>query len=110
MSYFPSQRPTTRVTLTDPNYWVDVHSAMTYGEMKSLGVVNADGKADALIAADRLLQAMIIAWNLDGDDGQVVPVDEDHLNLLSAADAQKVISAISGVVADEGKGGSSSGS
>lgn len=95
MSYFTSERPTTKVELTNPAYWVEIYSAITYKEQKALATLGENTNAQT---ADELLKAMIVSWNLDDESGNVVPITNENMDLLEGKDSEIIISAISGTL------------
>lgn len=98
MSYF-SQPKVERLTLpSNPEYWVDIKMKLTYGESKKFIQASTDGSLDAEVAADVFLQQVITEWNLDGEDGQVLPITPENLAMLDAKDAFYIIEKAGGTV------------
>ena len=91
MSYFSNQRPTEKVELTDSKYWVEIYTTVTYKEQKALAEI---GESSATQAADELLKSLVVGWNLDDENGDIVPVTQENLDLLSNKDAEIIMSAI----------------
>lgn len=90
MGYFTSLPPE-KISLDNPEYWVEIKSDIKYGEAKEFISVTQDGKINQSAALDAFLKTVIVAWNLDDGDGNIVPIDEEHINQLSQKDAITII-------------------
>ena len=91
MSYFTSIRPTKKIELSDPAYWVEVYSAVTYKEQKALASISELSNSQA---ADELFKSLIVSWNLDNEAGDVVPITPENLDLLSGQDSEIIMTAL----------------
>jgi hypothetical protein len=96
---YRKQLAPTRVTLpSDENYWVDVAQDMKWGQVKRFVEVSEDGKVNMVAASDAFMLAMIKAWNLDDDQGQILPITQDNIDALDKDDALAIIKAAGGEV------------
>lgn len=81
MSY--GRKKHTRVTLpSDANYWIDLDTSLTYGEVKALKIDDADSSD----ASDKYLNIAIKAWNLDDESGTVLEINQANIDLLQQDD------------------------
>lgn len=92
---YVKKRAATKVALpSDPNYFVMWRTNVTYGEVKAIakGLPKADaGDAEGENArgnaiADRMLLLYIEAWNLDDEDGNILPLNAESLNEMQTDD------------------------
>ena len=97
MSYFSNQRPTRKVELTDPAYWVEIYTSVTYKEQKALATISEVSNTQA---ADELFKSLIVSWNLDDESGVIVPVTQESLDLLSNKDSEIIMTAITESLGD----------
>jgi hypothetical protein len=103
-----------RVELED-GYWVEVKTHLSHGETKrakqalmdaTLKVVDevseTSAKIDMIEYEQEIAMAGIIAWNLDDESGNVLPLAPEgakraSIDLMDTDDFDKVVAAISGV-------------
>ncbi len=83
---------------TDKNYWVEIDKDFTYGDVKSVGA-NLEGSE----ASDKFLQLAIKNWNLDNEEGNILEITLDNINLLKKDDVLVVIEAITKEAEDQGE-------
>jgi hypothetical protein len=96
MSY-TSKPELTKITLpSDNNYWVAVTTDFTYGDIKGLGT-DLQGSD----ASDRMLSLAIKEWNLDGDDGAVLEITPENINLLKKDDVLAIIQEVNKGAGDD---------
>lgn len=94
MSY-ATGKPNKRVTLpSDANYWVELGTEFTYGDIKNIG-----GDVSGVEATDKFLQIAIKAWNLDGEDGNVLEITPDNIDVLKQEDVVALVDALNEEVA-----------
>lgn len=88
MGYFKEGRTKRRIKLpSDENYWVEVYTDVKWGQSKQALTVTEDGKIDMVISADKLLNMLIVDWNLDDEKGEKVEINQDNIDRLDPADA-----------------------
>lgn len=88
------------ITLTNPEYWVQVKTCLSRGEKKqaegaltraTIGI-SEDGAEGARMTPsiteyrDLMVLNSISSWNLAGKDGVLWPIDVEHVNKLKDAD------------------------
>lgn len=85
----------TRVDLGN-GYWADVRTSLTMGQQKALARMSGN-RDESQIQADlkmeigsAYLAIIIAAWNLDGDDGQILPITTETVDLLHEEDAKAI--------------------
>lgn len=101
MSYF-KDTSIVRVALpSNKEYWVDVQTDFTWGQIKQLSKVSADGEVEFEATADKFLLLAIKSWNLDDADGNVVEINSENIDRLEKDDVIAIIQQASGVIADE---------
>lgn len=90
---------TKRIPLkSDPNYWVDWRSSVRYGDMRAASRAafkttgDGDGEIDATAYADAMLLAYIAGWNLDDEQGNILPVTVENLGFLTSEDSNQLAS------------------
>lgn len=106
MGYFKNELK--EVRLTNKDYWVKIALGLTYGEFKQIASVNSEGEINELASADMFLKMGIKEWNLDDDEGNILPITEDNINRLDPADAMLLIEQMGGIVETEEQKKSSS--
>jgi hypothetical protein len=72
-------------------YWVDVKTDLKYGDIKNFAGIAKDGQVDTGTSMDTFLKSAIVAWNLDNEAGEIVPIDTDSINKLESKDATAII-------------------
>lgn len=88
MGYFKDAREKKRVTLpSDPKYWVEIYTDFQWGQSKQALTVNENGNIDMIISADKLLNMIIVDWNLTDEKGEKVPVNPENIDRLQPGDA-----------------------
>lgn len=84
---------------SDAFYWVEVSTDFTYGEIKGLGT-----DLEGVEASDKFLQLAIKKWNLDAEDGTILDITPENIDLLKKDDVLAIIADITGEVGgDTGK-------
>lgn len=68
---------------SDKKYWVKVRAGIPYGELKNFGQFGGDG---GWLPTEQKLLMSIVAWNLDDDDGKVLPITAENVDLLQESD------------------------
>lgn len=82
-----------KVTLdSNPDYYVMWRTKLTYGQMRDIARVGqkSDGQVDQLTASDALFLAHIESWNLDDEDGNILPLTPESLAFLDEDDANQL--------------------
>ena len=88
---------TDTVTLpSDPAYTVVLKRRATFGDQRAAqaAMVSIDvnkpseAKADVSPFISTLLQRLIVSWNVDGEDGQLLPINAATIDLLDPIDGQ----------------------
>ena len=88
MAYFKEGRKTKKVNLlSNPDYWVEIYTDIKWGQSKHALQIKEDGTVDMVISADKLLQMMILDWNLDDEKGDKAPINEEWIDKLEPSDA-----------------------
>lgn len=86
--YFKEGRATKRVNLpSDDKYWVELYTDIKWGQTKHALQLKEDGGIDLVISADKLLNMLIVSWNLDNEKGEVLPITVENIDRLEPADA-----------------------
>lgn len=101
MGYAAGHADTEKIVLTDQNYWVEIltclpRKALKRAEAAMSQAVVKQGKTqedtevsmspDMAGYRDLMVLGSIASWNLDGDDGQILPIDLDGVGVLSGPD------------------------
>lgn len=78
-------------------YWVDWRETMLYRDMKAamkqaVSVEDGEMKTDTTAMSDALLLGHIDAWNLDDEEGKLLPLTTESLELLTEDDVQFLLS------------------
>lgn len=95
MGYF--DRETKRIQLvSDPTLWAEIYSLLTWGELRQFDI-GPDGSL--VISLEKALPMLLVDWGFE-KDGQKVPLDEEHINLLKKPDIEAIIAAVNGVISD----------
>ena len=91
---------------SDPEYYFDWKSFITYGEMKAAGdaaiaampkdPTTGEIKTDPELAQRAMMAAYINSWNVTDEAGNVLPINADALKLLVDVD----FNAIAGLFQD----------
>ena len=84
-------------------YWVNVKENLKYGDIKTFINLGKEGVVDAVASLDAFLKAAIVDWNLDDGEGNIAPVDEEHINKLGQTDAVTIINAAGAAIAGDPK-------
>lgn len=91
-----------RITLpSNKDYWVDIQTDFTWGQIKQLSKVTDDGSVEFEATADKFLLLAIKSWNLDDADGNIVEINSETIDRLEKDDVMAIIEKASGVIADE---------
>lgn len=93
----------TRLPLpSSENYWVDLREFITYGQQKSVGAdalrpgPRGEMEVDNEAVADLTVMKYIVAWNLDDENGAVLPITRESLNVLEDIDANAIATFVNG--------------
>lgn len=96
MGYVAKYAGTEKLILSDPDYWVELRKCLSraqLGETESLltqAVVDMDGKGtvkpNVTLYRNTMVAFSIAAWNLDDDNGNVLPVNLATVGFLSGPD------------------------
>lgn len=101
MGYF-KEKETERVTFeTDPKYWVEISLDMTWADMKRISEISDSGEVTYKL--DSMLESSIVEWNLDDDNGNVLPITMENIDKLRRADIEKIVTIIGGKVKEPTK-------
>lgn len=103
MSYLTNERETITLNLpSDNNYWVKFYKSLDYGETKKLAEMdNVSG--NATVAGDTIFKSMICEWNLDDEQGNILPITNESIDRMKAVDASAIMNAISEVMSTDEK-------
>lgn len=113
MAYFKETRERKQLKLpSDENYWVKVTTDLRYGERKHV-VAFQEGGVDITQSVDNLMKTLIVEWNLDDEQGEVLPITPENIDRLTEEDAAFIINQVAETIEkkdkeDEGKKKSSS--
>jgi hypothetical protein len=97
MGYFKSSE-TKQIALKDPAYWVKIASELRYGDLKNFAGASATGEIDFVTSADKLLLAVIKEWNLDDEQGNILPITNENIDRLERDDAITIITEAGGLI------------
>lgn len=93
MAYLTAERETTTIQLpSDNNYWIKFYKTLDYGDTKKL---SSAASGEDIEVGDAIFKSMICEWNLDDEQGNVLPITSENIDRLRASDAQAVMNAIS---------------
>lgn len=89
-------------------YWVDWRETMLYRDMKAamkqaVSLEDGEMKADTTAMSDALLLSHIDAWNLDDEEGNLLPLTSESLELLIQQDVEFLLSKAQEGTQDEEK-------
>lgn len=90
----------TRLTLpSNKEYWVDWRESILYGDMKAatkaavqLDMETGESRTDPTAMTDALLLGHIVAWNLDDEEGNLLPLTPESLDKLESRDTELLLS------------------
>ena len=91
MGYFKEQKVERIALPTNPEYWVDVVDDLKYGDIKKWMNVDTTGKPEFTTTGDRFLISVIKAWNLDDEQGNILPITLESINQLEQDDVLEII-------------------
>lgn len=82
---------------SNPAYWVDWRESMLYRDMKiamqqAIEIEDGEMKADSTAMSDALLLGHLDGWNLDDEEGNLLPLTAESLELLMEEDVQFLLS------------------
>lgn len=98
MGYF-KETTTKKLTLpSDEKYWVEIVTDLKYGDIKKFAAGSVDGEIDFSAAADTFLQTVIKDWNLDDDQGNILPITPENIDRLDKDDAILIVNEAGGLV------------
>jgi hypothetical protein len=97
MPYVASYSGTDRVNLvTNPDYWVDLRKCLSRAQLAKAedlltqAVIDMEGNGSVRpdVSGNRTAMVLysIAAWNIDGEDGAVLPITEATVGLLAGPD------------------------
>lgn len=93
MGYFKDEQATTKIELTDKQYWVEIYTELKWGQSKHFFRATKDGEVDMVASADAYLLALIKDWNLDDEQGGKVAITEEAIQGLAQDDALLILTA-----------------
>lgn len=102
MGYFKEQQLKKINLASDPKYFVEILTDLTWGDIKKFAKINQDGQVDFATSGDLYLQTVIKSWNLDNDAGEVLPITPENLDRLEREDVLLIIQE-AGDIATEGE-------
>ena len=102
MGYFQEERESKKVVFPSNNkYYAEVYTKLNWSDTKqSTKMNNETGEIDIVAGADAFLNRAIKSWNLDDDNGVVVPITPENIDKLDKDDALALIDA-TGMQAEE---------
>jgi hypothetical protein len=100
MPYVASYEGTEKLTLTNPEYWVELRKCLSRSQLKqaeaalSQAVLDMQGngtvRPDVGMYRDMMVTSSIAAWNLDDANGAVLPVNLGTIGVLAGPDFDRV--------------------
>lgn len=88
MGYFAETTTKRVVFKTNKKYWADIRDKQRWGQTKKFIKVDTESEGgDIDVDLSEFLAATIVAWNLDDETGNVVPIDAEHVDMLEQEDA-----------------------
>jgi HD-like signal output (HDOD) protein len=100
MGYF-KERKVKKVYLpsTGKKYWIDLYDdELEYGDLIAMGATVQDGEVNMMASAGALLAALAKEWNLDDEEGNIMPINKENINRLKQADAIFLVDSLSASV------------
>lgn len=82
--------------VSDSKYWVELSTEMNWSDMKKIANVTDDGKVSYQV--DALLSAALVAWNIDDENGDVLPITQENIDCLRRPDIEKIIATLGGKI------------
>jgi hypothetical protein len=86
--------------VSHPDYWVEIVTSLERGAMKKAehalmkASMDTDGNGsidpDVAEYRDIMVRSSIVAWNLDGANGQALPITPENVDLLKGKDFDKI--------------------
>lgn len=107
MTYAPAtKRPVVRVALpTNSDYWVEHYKDMNWAERKELrGAALQVSKPDVdviSLGSDKALIILMAVWNITGEDGEILPITPENLDVLDARDVDAILVSMGPVISPE---------
>lgn len=101
MGYFTTQELKKLPLKSNPDYWVEILTDLKYGDIKKFASVGQEGEMDFAASADIFLQVVIKSWNLDDDQGNVLPITPENIDRLEKDDALLIVNEAGGLVEDD---------
>lgn len=101
MGYFKAEQLKKLELKSNPAYWVEIIADLRYGELKKFASITKDGEVDFQTSADLFLQTVIKNWNLDDEEGTVLPITAENIDKLNKDDAVMILEQAGGLVDDE---------
>lgn len=96
MGYYKERKVKRVHLLSDKKYWIDLYDdELEYGDLIAMGATVQDGEVNMMASAGALLAALAKEWNLDDEDGNIVPINKDNINRLKRADAIHLVDSLS---------------
>lgn len=99
MAYFKDGQKTKKIKLPSDKkgkYWVEIRPDVKWGQSKHALSVDDEGKVDMVMSADKLLNLLIVSWNLDDEQGKILEISEETVDQLEPADAMHLINVAGG--------------
>lgn len=104
MGYQSDYATTERIPLGNPKYWVEIKRCLSRGELKKAeklladttisvaqdGAQSAQLTPDVSAYRDHMVTSSIVAWNLDDDNGQILPITPDTVAILAGDDFDRI--------------------
>lgn len=104
MGYFKKPTLETKRVQLNEQYWVDITIETTWKQKKHF-LLAAGTKlgANGAVATplDAYLLGIIVAWNLDDEKGNIMPINQESLDLIDPDDMQKIIDVAGAAVIEE---------
>ena len=90
----PYRRPNVRVQLAG-EFWAEISQRLRLGDDEEMARLRNAGEEDRI--ARVLIHRHLSAWNVTGDDGQVLPINEETVLQLYDDDVMALIETINGL-------------
>ena len=92
-----TDKATERVPLvSNPDYWVEISTDLTWSDMKA--VSNVDNEGSVTYKVDSILAVALVQWNLDDAAGNPLPLTPENIDKLRRPDIEKIISVLGGKI------------
>ncbi len=90
----PYRRPNVRVQLAG-EFWAEISPRLRLGDDEEMARLRNAGEEDRI--ARVLIHRHMSAWNVTGDDGLILPINEETVSQLYDDDVMELINTINGL-------------